>query len=97
MTGPFTRPPNSRRFNGLLREAAGNLERTTHELDRLMHNWPDDDGLRGELKLLEREGDRITHDVIHELHATAVTPLSASAAWAAASRASGTRYGEHDT
>jgi len=28
---------------------------------------------------------------------TAVTPLSASAAWAAASRASGTRYGEHDT
>jgi membrane associated rhomboid family serine protease len=29
--------------------------------------------------------------------ATAVTPLSASAAWAAASRASGTRYGEHET
>jgi membrane associated rhomboid family serine protease len=29
--------------------------------------------------------------------ATATTPLSASDAWAAASRASGTRYGEHDT
>ncbi len=29
--------------------------------------------------------------------ATATTPASASAAWAAASRASGTRYGEHDT
>ena len=29
--------------------------------------------------------------------ATAVTPPSASAAWAAASRASGTRYGEHET
>ncbi len=29
--------------------------------------------------------------------ATATTPLSASAAWAAASRASGTRYGEQDT
>jgi len=29
--------------------------------------------------------------------ATAVTPLSASDAWAAAKRASGTRYGEHDT
>jgi membrane associated rhomboid family serine protease len=29
--------------------------------------------------------------------ATAVMPLSASAAWAAASRASGTRYGEQDT
>ena len=29
--------------------------------------------------------------------ATAVTPVSASAAWAAASRASGTRYGEQDT
>ncbi len=28
---------------------------------------------------------------------TAVMPVSASAAWAAASRASGTRYGEHDT
>ena len=40
-----------------------------------MRTWPDDLGLRAEMKLLEQEGDRITHDVIHELYSTAVTPL----------------------
>jgi len=40
-----------------------------------MRTWPDDLGLRAEMKLLEQEGDRITHDVIHELYSTVVTPL----------------------
>ncbi len=51
------------------------MEAATGLLDRLMRSWPESSGLRGEIKLLEEEGDRITHDVIHELYSTAVTPL----------------------
>ena len=40
-----------------------------------MRDWPDDSGLRGEIKALEEEGDRITHDILHQLYSTAVTPL----------------------
>ena len=40
-----------------------------------MSSWPDESGLRAEMKPLEQEGDRITHDVIHDLYSTTVTPL----------------------
>ena len=40
-----------------------------------MRDWPDDSGLRGEIKRLEEEGDRITHDILHQLYSTTVTPL----------------------
>ncbi len=40
-----------------------------------MRNWPDDSGLRGEIKALEEEGDRITHDILHQLYCTTMTPL----------------------
>ena len=33
-----------------------------------MRNWPDESGLRGEIKRLEEEGDRITHDILHQLY-----------------------------
>jgi uncharacterized protein len=38
-----------------------------------MRSWPEKAELRRDIKLLEEEGDRITHDVIHELYFTAVT------------------------
>ena len=44
-------------------------------IDRLMRNWPDDSDLRGEIKRLEEEGDRITHDILHQLYSTTMTPL----------------------
>ena len=44
-------------------------------LDRLMRNWPDQSDLRGEIKRLEEEGDRITHDILHQLNSTTMTPL----------------------
>ena len=71
----FTSAPNHRTFFALLEEGGVNARAATETLNRLMRDWPDDSGLRGEMKLLEQEGDRITHDVIHELHTTAVTPL----------------------
>nr|MBA2440697.1 DUF47 domain-containing protein [Thermoleophilaceae bacterium] len=56
-------------------EGGANAEAATGMLDRLMRSWPEQSELRGEIKLLEEEGDRITHDVIHELYSTSFTPL----------------------
>jgi uncharacterized protein len=51
------------------------VESAAEMLHRLLSSWPEEAELRREPKLLEEKGDRITHDVIHELHSTAVTPL----------------------
>jgi len=66
---------NRRTFFSLLHEAGMNAEAATGKLDRLMRTWPDEHELRAEVKVLEEEGDRITHDILHQLHATTVTPL----------------------
>ena len=71
----FTSTPNHRTFFALFREGGANAAAATGMLDRLMRGWPEEAPLRREMKLLEEEGDRITHDVIHELHSTTVTPL----------------------
>ncbi len=71
----FTRAPDERPFFALFRAGGENAEAATGMLDRLMRGWPDSSELRREIKLLEEQGDRITHDLIHELHSTAVTPL----------------------
>ncbi len=67
--------PNKRTFFSLLQEAGENAESATGKLDRLMRTWPDEHELRAEVKELEEEGDRITHDILHQLHATKFTPL----------------------
>jgi uncharacterized protein len=40
-----------------------------------MRGWPDEPQLRDETKALEEKGDRITHDILHALYSTTVTPL----------------------
>ena len=69
------RAPNQRTFFSMLQEAGANAESATHKLDQLMRTWPDEQELRVEVKVLEEEGDRITHDSLHQLHATTLTPL----------------------
>ncbi len=64
-----------RTFFSLLQEAGANAESATGKLDRLMRTWPDEHELRAEVKALEEEGDRITHDILHQLHSTTHTPL----------------------
>ena len=71
----FAAAPNHRLFFSLFKEAAANAEAATGMLDRLMRSWPDQPDLRGEIKRLEQEGDRITHDILHQLNSTTVTPL----------------------
>ncbi|MGI8660030.1 MAG: DUF47 domain-containing protein [Thermoleophilaceae bacterium] len=67
--------PSHRTFFSLLKEAGANVEQATAELDRLMRGWPDQPDLRGELKRLEDEGDRITRDILHQLYTTSFTPI----------------------
>ena len=71
----FASAPNSSKFEALFAAGGANLAEATGKLDRLMRTWPDEPELRAEIKALEEEGDRITHDVLHALYATTVTPL----------------------
>ena len=71
----FATAPNHQSFFDLFKEAAANAETATQAIDRLMRNWPDESDLRGDIKRLEEEGDRITHDILHQLYRTTMTPL----------------------
>ena len=67
--------PNQESFFPLFARAGHNAEAATTLLDRLMREWPDASVGRSQIKELEAEGDRITHDILHQLHSTAVTPI----------------------
>jgi uncharacterized protein len=71
----FSLIPKDREFFELFSEAGSNIRRVGELLDDLMTQWPDEEGLRREILICEQEGDRITHDIIHRLNATSVTPL----------------------
>ena len=62
----FASTPNHRTFFSLLQGGGANAAAATGMLDRLMRSWPENSDLRGEIELLEEEGDRITHGVILE-------------------------------
>lgn len=67
--------PNQQGFFPLIAQAGHNAQAATTLLDRLMREWPDASVSRSQIKELEAEGDRITHDILHQLHSTAVTPI----------------------
>jgi predicted phosphate transport protein (TIGR00153 family) len=71
----FASAPNRGKFESLFAEGGDNLATATAKLDRLMRTWPDEPQLRDEIKELEEVGDRITHDILHALYSTTVTPL----------------------
>ena len=62
-------------FFNLFDEAGANVVRAAEVLDRLLGNWPDEEGLGREILICEQEGDRITHDVHQRLNSTFVTPI----------------------
>jgi uncharacterized protein Yka (UPF0111/DUF47 family) len=75
--GLLASAPRYGSFYALFERAGANVEQATELLATLMRNWPDDGArLRFELKELETQGDRITHDVIHHLNLRAATPFS---------------------
>ena len=51
----------------LFGRAGRNAQRTTELLDQLLSDWPESQELRAAILDCEHVGDRITHDLIHEL------------------------------
>jgi uncharacterized protein Yka (UPF0111/DUF47 family) len=67
--------PRGREFFDLFEEAGGNIVRATSLLDELLRGYPERRDLAREILICEQEGDRITHDVIHALNSSFVTPI----------------------
>jgi predicted phosphate transport protein (TIGR00153 family) len=59
----------------LFEEAGRNLVEAAALLERMLRGWPDTGALAHEIRALEHEGDRVTHDIIRRLNQTFVTPL----------------------
>jgi predicted phosphate transport protein (TIGR00153 family) len=67
--------PRDREFFDLFEEAGANILRAADLLDRMLRNYPETKELAREILLCEQEGDRITHDIVHRLNQTFVTPI----------------------
>src|SRR5881275_1089288 len=67
--------PRGREFFDLFEEAGGNIVRATDLLDQMLRDYPERRDLAREILICEQEGDRITHDVIHALNSSFVTPI----------------------
>jgi predicted phosphate transport protein (TIGR00153 family) len=59
----------------LFEEAGQNILKAAELLDEMLSNFPDSKDLAGEIRDLEHEGDRITHDIMDRLNHTFVTPI----------------------
>jgi predicted phosphate transport protein (TIGR00153 family) len=77
--------PKDREFFRLFDEAGSNILRAAQLLDQLMKSWPEAGGLGRDILICEQEGDRITHDIIHRLNSTSVTPIDREDIFALAS------------
>src|SRR3954454_22286403 len=67
--------PKEREFFDLFEEAGANIVRAAELLERMLEEWPDGGELLRDVVICEQEGDRITHDIIHRLNSTFVTPI----------------------
>ena len=67
--------PKDREFFDLFEEAASNITRAGDLLAEMLQNFPESAGLGRDILVCEQEGDRITHDIIHRLNQTFVTPI----------------------
>ena len=67
--------PRDREFFDLFEEAGANIARAADLLDQMLAAWPDRKELARDILVCEQEGDRITHDIIHRLNQTFVTPI----------------------
>ena len=67
--------PREDKFFTLLEEAAGNIVLGATLIHKLLAEWKDVPRLADEIKEVEAKGDQLTHDIIHLLNATFVTPI----------------------
>src|SRR5438445_5526390 len=67
--------PQKREFFGLFTQASSNARDIARALVELLEAWPDDREKLRDIRELEHEGDRLTHEVINLLNRTFVTPF----------------------
>jgi predicted phosphate transport protein (TIGR00153 family) len=68
--------PQKREFFDLYNRAAANIVAIAEQLVALLERFPDGaDALAGDVKELEHEGDRLTHELVDLLNRTFVTPF----------------------
>ena len=58
----------------LLEESGRNAERAGRLLSEMLAGFPERSDLARDVLLCEQEGDRITHDIMHRLHASGARP-----------------------
>jgi predicted phosphate transport protein (TIGR00153 family) len=63
------------KFYELFEESAQNMVKAAHKLKDLVDTWENVGEKVGEITELEHEGDRITHQIMEQLHRTFVTPF----------------------
>jgi uncharacterized protein len=67
--------PQKREFFVLFIQASANAREIARTLVELLDDWPDARGKLLDIRELEHEGDRLTHEVINLLNRTFVTPF----------------------
>jgi predicted phosphate transport protein (TIGR00153 family) len=67
--------PQKREFFSLFSQASGNAREISRALVELLEGWPDSREKLRDIRELEHEGDRLTHEVINLLNRTFVTPF----------------------
>jgi len=67
--------PKEREFFDLFEEAGTNIVRAADLLDQMLRAYPERADLARDILICEQEGDRITHDIIHRINQTFVTPI----------------------
>jgi predicted phosphate transport protein (TIGR00153 family) len=67
--------PQKRQFFDLFTQASANARDIARVLVDLLDGWPESRGRLRDIRELEHEGDRLTHEVINLLNRTFVTPF----------------------
>jgi predicted phosphate transport protein (TIGR00153 family) len=78
--------PRDRAFFDLLSRAGQNAQRSAELLKQMLEGWPDSRELAREILLAEQEGDRITHEIVHRVNTTFVTPIDGGDIYALATQ-----------
>ena len=71
----FRLRPQKRQFFDLFTQASANAREIARTLVELLEAWPEERGKLADIRELEHEGDRLTHEVIDLLNRTFVTPF----------------------
>jgi uncharacterized protein len=72
---PLRLTPQKREFFVLFTKASANVRDIARALVELLEGWPENKERLRDIRELEHEGDRLTHEVINLLNRTFVTPF----------------------